>query len=194
MQALDASKQFTQNFVKSVGDSLVMEIQTKVASLMERIDSEGRTMYKKMQEDLQVLHEPRKLCEEMIALVQQSKTAHGFLKKEAGLRARAEKLEKCPQLKPHYVSHGKYVEKLLSGVDVKSQKGKEKTLVQRASKTLKHWKSDVKGFDATAYRNLDVMLKNLYVESRPEEEDSDAVSWDFDSTDDDEEHSKQAWV
>ncbi|KAL2090750.1 hypothetical protein ACEWY4_013013 [Coilia grayii] len=199
IQMLQFSKQYTKNFVKNVGDSLILEIQIRVSSLMKRIEAEGNMMSKQMQEGLEVLN-ARRLCEEMIEHDEQSRTPHEFLKKEAYLRARAEKLNMFAELSPEfraYVSHGKYVEELLSGFDVKKQKGMRKlekhSFLWKVVKVLKDWRSDIKHFDATAYRNLDLMLKQTTsLKPNPEEDSDDSLSWELDSSED--EDPKQIWL
>lgn len=159
----------------------------KVSALLMRIEAESDMKSKRMQDGLEVLNEPKMLYEEMVQHVEQTKTPLEFLKKEASLRARAEKLVMLDELGPEYkdyVSHGKYLEELLTGFDVKKMgKVKRKGLVRKISQVLKVWKSDRKHFDPTAYRSLDLMLTKIASLEQEQNNDSDnSLSWELESS------------
>lgn len=190
MELLVFSKNNTQDFIKRVGDSLIWEIQMKVSSLIMRIEAEADMKSKLMQHGLDVLNEPKRLYDQMLQHADQSKTPVEFLKKEAGLKTRAEELvqldELCPEYR-NYVSHGKYVEELMAGFDVKKMgKMTKKSLVRKVSRMLKEWKSDRKHFDDTAYRSLDLMLaKMVSLQEERNKDSDDSLSWEIESSDED---------
>ncbi|XP_062400410.1 E3 ubiquitin-protein ligase TRIM63-like [Sardina pilchardus] len=176
MELLLFSKKHTQDYVKKVGNSLIWEIQMKVSALIMRIEAETDIKSELMQRGLEVLYEPKRLYDEMLQHGQ-SKTPLEFLKKEVDLRGRAEKLVLVDELGPQcrdYVSHGKYVEELMSGFEMETMgKITRKSLVRKLSKILKEWKSDRKHFDDTAYRSLDLILeKNVFLEQEQDSKDS----------------------
>lgn len=186
MELLLFSKKHTQDFIKRVGDSLILEIQMKVSALIMRIEAEADMKSKRMQQGLEVLNEPKRLYDEMLQHADQSKTPLEFLKKEAGLKARAEKLVLLNELCPEYrnnVSHGKYVEELMTGFDVKKMgKMTKKSLARTVSRMLEEWKSDREHFDDTAYQSLDLMLANMV---SLQEGSDESIKWEIESSDED---------
>lgn len=190
MELLLFSKKHTQDFIKRVGDSLIREIQMKVSALTMRIEADADMKSKLMQHGLEVLNEPKRLYDEMLQHTKQSKTPLAFLKKEAGLKARAEKLvlldELCPEYRA-YVSQGKYVEELMAGLDMKKMgKMTKKSLVRKVDRMLTEWRCDRKHFDDTAYESLDLMLAKVASLQEERTKDSDdSINWELESSDED---------
>lgn len=178
-------------FLKKVGESIIEEIQMKVADMNLKVHTEYSMRCRSLEDGKKELSAPQLIYAEMKKHLEVNKCPIEFLKHERKLYEEAVRMLDPKDLSAQYreyISLGQYVEQLLQGIDVKEMGTvKRRSFLRKISQDLKAWKSGHANFNCSAYRSLDVMLTKTGSPELDSNSDEDySLSWDIQSSSDEE--------